>query len=131
MKITPKNIAKVLLAIILIALKIVMLNILNFIPLFFLKWPIYINVILIILFACSSMRLEDYKKIDRILKNISFVNILLNIAVWVIALISFINGTININAIVFYILFGINAFLTLTKIPSLFKKDAEETQNNQ
>lgn len=39
------------------------------------------------------------------------------------ALISFINGTINCNAILFYVLFGINAFLTITKIPKMFKDE--------
>ena len=48
------------------------------------------------------------------------------------ALISLINGTINCNAIVFYVLFGINAFLTITKIPKMFKDEEDEkTEANQ
>ena len=54
------------------------------------------------------------------------MNIPLNLGIWVMALISFINGTINCNAIVFYVLFGINAFLTITKIPKMLKEDKEE-----
>ena len=42
------------------------------------------------------------------------------------ALISFINGTINCNAIVFYVLFGIGLFLTITKIPKVLKEDKDE-----
>ena len=115
MKVTPRNIAIVLWALILTALQIAIQDLFNFIPLFFLKWPIYTNVIIILLFVISSLRWEN-SKFDKFLKRMSVINIPLNIVIWVMALISFINGTINCNPIVFYVLFGINAFLTITKI---------------
>ena len=125
MKVTPRNIAIVLLALILTALKIAIQDLFNFIPLFFLKWPIYTNVIVILLFVISSLRWEN-SKFDKFLKRMSVINIPLNIVIWIMALISFINGTINCNPIVFYVLFGINAFLTITKIPKMLKEDKDE-----
>lgn len=125
MKVTPRNIAIVLWALILTALQIAIQDLFNFIPLFFLKWPIYTNVIVILLFVISSLRWEN-SKFDKFLKRMSVINIPLNIVIWVMALISFINGTINCNPIVFYVLFGINAFLTITKIPKMFKNEEDE-----
>ena len=125
MKVTPRNIAIVLWALILTALQIAIQDLFNFIPLFFLKWPIYTNVIVILLFVILSIRWEN-SKFDKFLKRMSVINIPLNIVIWIMALISFINGTINCNPIVFYVLFGINAFLTITKIPKMLKEDKDE-----
>ena len=125
MKITPKNIAKVFVIILAVVLQDIRINLFSYIPLFFLKWPVYINVIVIVLIVISSLRWKN-SKFDKFLKTMSFINIPLNIVIWVIALISFINDTINCNAIVFYVLFGINAFLTITKIPKMLKEDKDE-----
>ena len=125
MKITPKNIAKVFVIILAVVLQDIRINLFSYIPLFFLKWPVYINVIVIVLIVISSLRWEN-SKFDKFLKRMSVINIPLNIVIWVMALISFINGTINCNAIVFYVLFGINAFLTITKIPKMLKEDKDE-----
>ena len=125
MKVTPRNIAIVLWALILTALQIAIQDLFNFIPLFFLKWPIYTNVIVILLFVISSLRWEN-SKFDKFLKRMSVINIPLNIVIWIMALISFINGTINCNPIVFYVLFGINAFLTITKIPKMLKDEEDK-----
>ena len=125
MKITPKNIAKVFVIILAVVLQDIRINLFSYIPLFFLKWPVYINIIVIVLIVISSLRWEN-SKFDKFLKRMSVINIPLNIVIWVMALISFINGTINCNAIVFYVLFGINAFLTITKIPKLLKEDKDE-----
>lgn len=125
MKITPKNIAKVFVIILAVVLQDIRINLFSYIPLFFLKWPVYINVIVIVLIVISSLRWEN-SKFDKFLKRMSVIKIPLNIMIWVMALISFINGTINCNAIVFYVLFGINAFLTITKIPKMFKDEEDE-----
>ena len=125
MKITPKNIAKVFVIILAVVLQDIRINLFSYIPLFFLKWPVYINVNVIVLIVISSLRWEN-SKFDKFLKRMSVINIPLNIVIWVMALISFINGTINCNAIVFYVLFGINAFLTITKIPKMLKEDKDE-----
>lgn len=125
MKITPKNIAKVFVIILAVVLQDIRINLFSYIPLFFLKWPVYINIIVIVLIVISSLRWEN-SKFDKFLKRMSVINIPLNIVIWVMALISFINGTINCNAIVFYVLFGINAFLTITKIPKMLKEDKDE-----
>ena len=125
MKITPKNIAKVFVIILAVVLQDIRINLFSYIPLFFLKWPVYINVNVIVLIVISSLRWEN-SKFDKFLKRISVINIPLNIVIWVMALISFINGTINCNAILFYVLFGINAFLTITKIPKMLKEDKDE-----
>ena len=131
MKITFRNVLKVLLVCIIVVLKIIFSNVFNFIPLFLLEWPALVNTVLVVLFSCSTLRFEDYK-IDSFLKTISIISIPLNIVVWIIALISFVNGTIDCNFGVFYALFGINAFFTITKIPSILKKDGRiENQNNQ
>lgn len=122
MKITPKNIAKVFVIILAVVLQDIRINLFSYIPLFFLKWPVYINVIVIVLIVISSLRWEN-SKFDKFLKTMSFINIPLNIVIWVMALISFINGTINCNPVVFYVLFGINAFLIITKIPKMLKED--------
>ena len=125
MKITPKNIAKVFVIILAVVLQDIRINLFSYIPLFFLKWPVYINVIVIVLIVISSLRWEN-SKFDKFLKRMSVINIPLNIVIWVMALISFINDTINCNAVVFYVLFGINAFLTITKIPKMLKEDKDE-----
>ena len=125
MKITPKNIAKVFVIILAVVLQDIRINLFSYIPLFFLKWPVYINVIVIVLIVISSLRWEN-SKFDKFLKRMSVINIPLNIGIWVVALISFINGTINCNPVVFYVLFGINAFLTITKIPKMLKEDKDE-----
>ena len=125
MKITPKNIAKVFVIILAVVLQDIRINLFSYIPLFFLKWPVYINVNVIVLIVISSLRWEN-SKFDKFLKRMSVINIPLNIGIWVMALISFINGTINCNAILFYVLFGINAFLTITKIPKMLKEDKDE-----
>lgn len=125
MKITPKNIAKVFVIILAVVLQDIRINLFSYIPLFFLKWPVYINAIVIVLIVISSLRWEN-SKFDKFLKRMSVINIPLNIGIWVMALISFINGTINCNAILFYVLFGINAFLTITKIPKMLKEDKDE-----
>jgi uncharacterized membrane protein YuzA (DUF378 family) len=70
----------------------------------------------------DSVKIE----IDKFFKIFSSINIPLNIGIWVMALISFINGTINCNAILFYVLFGINAFLTITKIPKMLKDEEDK-----
>ena len=125
MKITPKNIAKVFVIILAVVLQDIRINLFSYIPLFFLKWPVYINVIVIVLIVISSLRWKN-SKFDKFLKRMSVINIPLNIVIWIMALISFINGTINCNPIVFYVLFGINAFLTITKIPKMLKEDKDE-----
>ena len=107
------------------------LSFFSYIALFLLKWPAPINVIIVILLFFSSFRYKSHK-IDKFFKIFSYINIPLNIGIWVMALISFINGTVNCNAILFYVLFGINAFLTITKIPKMFKsKEDEKSGANQ
>ena len=131
MKITPKNILKVLLFVLVMVLQEIRLSFFSYIALFLLKWPAPINVIIVVLLFFSSFRYKSHK-IDKFFKIFSYINIPLNIGIWVVALISFINGTINCNAIVFYVLFGINAFLTITKIPKMFKDEEDEkTEANQ
>lgn len=131
MKITPKNIAKVFVIILAVVLQDIRINLFSYIPLFFLKWPVYINVIVIVLIVISSLRWEN-SKFDKFLKRMSVIKIPLNIMIWVMALISFINGTINCNPVVFYVLFGINAFLTITKIPKCSKtKKMKKLKQNQ
>ena len=125
MKITPKNILKVLLFVLVMVLQEIRLSFFSYIALFLLKWPASINVIIVILLFLSSCRFKSHK-IDKFLKIFSYINIPLNIGIWVMALISFINGTINCNPVVFYVLFGINAFLTITKIPKMLKEDKDE-----
>ena len=125
MKITPKNILKVLLFVLVMVLQEIRLSFFSYIALFLLKWPASINVIIVILLFLSSCRFKSHK-IDKFFKIFSYINIPLNIGIWVMALISFINGTINCNAILFYVLFGINSFLTITKIPKMLKEDKDE-----
>ena len=125
MKITPKNILKVLLFVLVMVLQEIRLSFFSYIALFLLKWPAPINVIIVVLLFFSSFRYKSHK-IDKFFKIFSYINIPLNIGIWVVALISFINGTINCNPIVFYVLFGINAFLTITKIPKMFKDEEDE-----
>ena len=125
MKITPKNILKVLLFVLVMVLQEIRLSFFSYIALFLLKWPTPINVIIVILLFLSSCRYKSHK-IDKFLRIFSYVNIPLNLGIWVMALISFINGTINCNPVVFYVLFGINAFLTITKIPKMLKEDKDE-----
>ena len=125
MKTKPKKITAVLLFILVMVLQEIRLSFFSYIALFLLKWPAPINAIIVILLFLSSCRFKSHK-IDKFLKIFSYINIPLNIGIWVMALISFINGTINCNAIVFYVLFGINAFLTITKIPKMFKEDNDE-----
>ena len=131
MKITPKKILGFLLIILVMVLQEIRLSFFSYIALFLLKWPAPINVIIVVLLFFSSFRYKSHK-IDKFFKIFSYINIPLNIVIWVMALISFINGTINCNAIVFYVLFGINAFLIITKIPKMFKnKEDEKTGANQ
>ena len=131
MKITPKKILGFLLIILVMVLQEIRLSFFSYIALFLLKWPASINVIIVILLFLSSCRFKSHK-IDKFFKIFSYINIPLNIGIWVVALISFINGTINCNPVVFYVLFGINAFLTITKIPKMFKsKEDEKSGANQ
>ena len=125
MKITPKKILGFLLIILVMVLQEIRLSFFSYIALFLLKWPAPINVIIVILLFLSSCRFKSHK-IDKFFKIFSYINIPLNIVIWVMALISFINGTINCNAIVFYVLFGISTFLTITKIPKMLKEDKDE-----
>ena len=125
MKTKPKKITAVLLFILVMVLQEIRLSFFSYIALFLLKWSAPINAIIVILLFLSSCRFKSHK-IDKFFKIFSYINIPLNIVIWVMALISFINGTINCNAIVFYVLFGINAFLTITKIPKMFKEDNDE-----
>ena len=125
MKTKPKKITAVLLFILVMVLQEIRLSFFSYIALFLLKWPAPINVIIVILLFFSSFRYKSHK-IDKFFKIFSYINIPLNIGIWVVALISFINGTINCNAILFYVLFGINAFLTITKIPKMLKEDKDE-----
>ena len=125
MKITPKNILKVLLFVLVMLLQEIRLSFFSYIALFLLKWPAPINVIIVVLLFFSSFRYKSHK-IDKFFKIFSYINIPLNIGIWVVALISFINGTINCNPVVFYVLFGINAFLTITKIPKMLKDEEDK-----
>ncbi|MBQ2746224.1 MAG: hypothetical protein IJF35_00705 [Clostridia bacterium] len=125
MKLTRKNILAVLLALAITALKIAIQDLFNFIPLFILKWPAPFNIIVVILFVLSTVRWEG-SKIDDFLKRMSVINIPLNIIVWLIALVCFITGNLHFNPAAFIILFIINVLLTITKIPTLFKKDENE-----
>ena len=125
MKTKPKKITAVLLFILVMVLQEIRLSFFSYIALFLLKWPAPINAIIVILLFLSSCRFKKHK-IDKIFKIFSYINIPLNIGIWVVASISFINGTINCNAIVFCVLFGINAFLTITKIPKMLKEDKDE-----
>lgn len=125
MKITPKKILGFLLIILVMVLHEIRMSFFSYIALFLLKWPASINVIIVILLFLSSCRFKSHK-IDKFLKIFSYINIPLNIVIWVKALISFINGSINCNAIVFYVLFGISTFLTITKIPKMFKDEEDE-----
>ena len=124
MKITPKKILGVLLIILVMVLQEIRLSFFSYIALFLLKWPTPINVIIVILLFLSSFRYKSHK-IDKFLKIFSYLNIPLNLGIWIMALISFINGTINCNPVVFYVLFGISTFLTITKIPKMLKEDKE------
>ena len=131
MKITPKKILGFLLIILVMVLQEIRLSFFSYIALFLLKWPAPINVIIVILLFFSSFRYKSHK-IDKFFKIFSYINIPLNIGIWVVALISFINGSINCNPVVFYVLFGINTFLTITKIPKMFKDEEDEkTEANQ
>ena len=121
MKFTPKNILKILLVCIAIILKIAISNIFNLIPLFLLKWPTIINIILIVLFSCSVLRYEEHK-INSFFKSVSIINIPLNIVIWIIALISMIKNTLDCSPVVFYILFGINAFLIINKTSTILNE---------
>ena len=125
MKITPKKILGFLLIILVMVLQEIRLSFFSYIALFLLKWPAPINVIIVILLFFSSFRYKSHK-IDKFFKIFSYINIPLNIGIWVVALISFINGTINCNPVVFYVLFGINAFLTITKIPKMLKDEEDK-----
>ena len=125
MKITPKNILKVLLFVLVMVLQEIRLSFFSYIALFLLKWPAPINVIIVVLLFFSSFRYKSHK-IDKFFKIFSYINIPLNIGIWVVALISFINGTINCNPVVFYVLFGINAFHTITKIPKMLKDEEDK-----
>ena len=125
MKITPKKIMGALLIILVMVLQEIRLSFFSYIALFLLKWPAPINVIIVILLFFSSFRYKSHK-IDKFFKIFSYINIPLNIVIWVMALISFINGTINCNPVVFYVLFGINAFLTITKIPKMLKDEEDK-----
>ena len=130
MKITPKKILGFLLIILVMVLQEIRLSFFSYIALFLLKWPAPINVIIVILLFFSSFRYKSHK-IDKFFKIFSYINIPLNIGIWVMALISFINGTINCNAIVFYVLFGIGLFLTITKIPKVLKEDKDEKTHTE
>ena len=125
MKITPKKILGFLLIILVMVLQEIRLSFFSYIALFLLKWPAPINVIIVVLLFFSSFRYKSHK-IDKFFKIFSYINIPLNIGIWVVALISFINGTINCNPVVFYVLFGINAFLTITKIPKMLKDEEDK-----
>lgn len=128
MKNTPKTISAIALVIIAVVLKTAFSNIFNFIPLFMLKWPVFISVILGIIFACSTIRFSGHK-IDKFFKSLFVISIPLNIIIWIIALIAFKNGNIDCNTTLFYILFAINAFRSITKIPEIFEKDEENHKN--
>ena len=94
MKITPKKILGFLLIILVMVLQEIRLSFFSYIALFLLKWPAPINVIIVILLFFSSFRYKSHK-IDKFFKIFSYINIPLNLGIWIMALISFINGTVN------------------------------------
>lgn len=130
MKITPKNILKIFLAIIVVILQDIRINLFTYIPLFFLKWPAYINIIVVILSFLSTIEWKN-SRFDKFFRVMWVIHIPLNIIIWVFALISFINGAIHCNAIVFYILLGLNVYSVITKIGKMVFGKEKETNTKQ